>query len=178
MVIFAERNGRHVHHAQVSCDHLIEGDLVELNGVGIHSRIFGEHAVDTAVGSLEHDLGFDLGGALRGGGVGGEVGVTHASREDHHAALFEVTNRASANVRLGHLVPVYCRHHPRRPAVILNGVLQREGVDHGTEHAHKVRVRAIHPSHRASRAAPNVAATNHDGEFESATLHGGGDLAG
>jgi hypothetical protein len=39
-----------------------------------------------------------------GGGVGGEVRVAGAGREDHHPPLLQVPHRASPNVRLGDLL--------------------------------------------------------------------------
>ena len=59
-------------------------------------------ALDAVLGHQD-DLGVDLGGAQRGGGVGREERVAGAGGEDHDAALLEVAHRAAADVGLGDL---------------------------------------------------------------------------
>src|SRR5207245_7370937 len=69
-VVHAERQGGVVHHRQPAVEHLEIGEVGEPLGIGVQQRIGGVDPVD--LGRLEQHLGADLGGAQRGGGVGGE----------------------------------------------------------------------------------------------------------
>ena len=82
--------------------------------------------------------------AQSGGGIGGEVGIRSAGREDDDASFFEMPHGAPADVRLGHLMHLDGAHHARVLAHLLKRVLQRERIDDGGEHAHVVAGHAIH----------------------------------
>src|ERR1022692_3097108 len=77
-------------------DRAVHHGAGELQGVlivhAIHAGGFGDH------------LRADFQGAQRGGGVGGEVRIGGAAGEDADAALFQMAQGASADLRLGHLV--------------------------------------------------------------------------
>ena len=99
-------------------------------------RIGAVDAVD--LGCLEQDVGADLDGAQRGGGVSGEERVPGSRRENHQPALLQVANSASRDERLCHLRHRYRALQPARDAELLDGVAQCQRVDDRREHAHVV----------------------------------------
>jgi hypothetical protein len=111
----------------------------------------GVQAVD--LGGLDHEIGADLDGAQRGGGVGGEEGVAGAGCEDHDAAFLEVADGAAADVVLADLVDLQCTHHPAVGALLLDGVLQGERIHDGGQHAHVVGRGAVDAALGQPRAA-------------------------
>ena len=76
-------------------------------------------------------------------------------------------DRAAPDVRLGDLADLERRHHARGDAGLLEGVLHRERVDHGREHAHVVALRAVHPGARALEPAEDVPAADHDAHLRA-----------
>ena len=67
--------------------------------------------------------------------------------------------------------------NPDRNALRLERAHEGEAVDNGGQHAHVVGCGAIHPAMAGCQAAPDVAATNHDGQLDAQFL-GLGDLCG
>ena len=130
------------------------------------------------MGALAQQLGADLGRPQRSRGVSGEERVAHAGGEDHDAALLEVPDGPAPDVGLGHLGHGQRAQHPGGLALLLERVLQRQRVDHGAEHAHGVGGGAVHAAALPGRAAPDVAAADHDGELEAAAVHGARHLLG
>ena len=86
-------------------------------------------------------------------------------------ALLEVAHGAAADVRLGHLLHVDRREHPRVGAVALERLLHGERVQHGREHPHVVAGRAVHALGRRRHAAVDVAAADHERDLEPARAH-------
>ena len=128
--------------------------------------LVGVGAVDAVDhGRLEHDLGFDLHRSQGGRGVGAEVGIAAASRQDDDPALFQMPHRPPADVGLGHLGHADGGLSPGRLPHVLERILQSQGVDHGPEHAHVVRGHAVHASPAGRVAADDVAAAGDDGEL-------------
>ena len=80
---------------------------------------------------------------------------------------------AAADVGLGDLADLDRRHHPRVRPLLLERVLQGQGVEHGREHPHVVGGRAVHPRGRPLQAAVDVARADDDRDLES----GRADLA-
>ena len=105
----------------------------------------------------------DFQGALSSHSVGGEVGQTRTSTEDHDAVLLHVANRAARNVSLSNLRHGDSRLNAGVNTLLLQEVLQSQGVHHGAEHTHVVCTGTIHTRLREFSAAEEVAATNHDG---------------
>src|SRR3989344_990188 len=127
------------------------------------------HAVDAR--RLEEHVGVDLAGPERGAGVGGKIWVAGAGDENDAAALFEVSDRASPDEVLGHLMHLDGGLDPGHDADFLEGILERQSIDDRGQHSHGV---ARGPVDRAAAlAAPDVAAADHDGELDFET----GDLA-
>ena len=119
--------------------------------------------------------------AQRRGGVGGEVGIAGAGGEDDDAALFEVADGAPPDERLGNGPHLDGARHARQHALVLERVLQRQRVDHGGEHAHVVRRRAVHALGARGKPAEQVAAADDDGGLDPELLDFGdvlGDLRG
>ena len=113
----------------------------------------------------------DLGGAQRGRGVGGEVGVAGAAGEDHDAALLQVAHRAAPDVGLGHRRDLERREHARGEPDLLERVLERQRVDHAGQHAHVVGAGAVHALARRRDAADHVAAADHDADLDAERVH-------
>mgnify|MGYP003704584005 CR=1 FL=1 len=79
-----------------------------------------------------------------------------------------MSDGATANVRLGHLVHVDCRHHAGRHSCALECILQRETVHGSCEHADIVRCGTIHPRRGCRRHPPeDVAAADHDSNLHA-----------
>ena len=68
---------------------------------------------------------------------------------------------APPDERLGHGAHLDRRDDARDDAVLFEGVLERERVDHGREHAHVVGGRAVHPARARGDAPEDVAAADH-----------------
>ncbi len=93
------------------------------------------------------------------------------ANEEHDAALLQVPQRAPPDVGLGELLHADRRHHPRLDPPPLEGVLEREGVDHGGEHPHVVGGDAVHPLLRRLRPPHDVATADHEPERDAALVH-------
>src|ERR1039457_3935345 len=165
LVVPAHGNGSGVHDGQrLGQDFQVRNFTVhhgagELQGVlivhSIHAGGFGDH------------LRADFQGAQGGGGVGREVRIRGAAGEDADAALFQMAQGASADVRLGHLVHLDGAHDPGMHADLFQGVLQRQGIDHGGEHAHVVGGHAIHVLGGGRDAAEDIAAAHHQPDLDA-----------
>ena len=112
----------------------------------------------------------------RGGRVGGEVRIAGAGRKDHDAPLFQMTDGAPPDVRLGDLMHRDRRLHARRHAHALERVLQGERIDDGGQHAHVIGGGAIHAGFFVHLTAPNIAAAHHDRDRNTVAMNLG-DLA-
>src|SRR3970282_176021 len=62
------------------------------------------------------------------------------------------------------LLPPDPRHHPGLHAFALQDVLERQGIDHGGQHAHVVGGHAVHPLLAGHRAAHDVPAPDHQAD--------------
>ena len=176
VVVAAERDRRGVHDLQVLGHHVHVVDRVVLDRRRVDARVGAVDAVDARVGALDQHVGLDLGGAQRRGGVGGEERVAGTGGEDDDAALLEVAHRPAADVRLGDAGHLDRAEHPGVLPGALERVLQRERVHDRAEHADVVALGGVHAGHRARAAAPEVAATDDDGDVD-AELADGDDLA-
>ena len=100
--------------------------------------------------------------------VGREERIAGAGREDHAAALLEVAHRAPADVVLADFLDADRRHDACVAAEGFEGVLQRERVHDGREHAHVVGRDAVHAGASEARAAKDVAAADDDRDLDVA----------
>ena len=128
------------------------------------------------MGAFEDGLGADLGAPQGGRRVGREVRVAGAAGEDHDPALLEVPHGPTADVRLGNLGHLDGGHDAGRLGHLLEGVLQRQGVDDGGEHPHVVGVGPVHAFARSRVPPPDVAAPDHDGDLGAQLEAGLGHL--
>ena len=78
---------------------------------------------------------------------------------------------APADERLGDGAHLDGRDHARHDALLLERVLQREGVDDRGEHAHVVGGGAVHPARAGREAAEDVAAADDDGGLDAEGLN-------
>ena len=93
--------------------------------------------------------------------------MSGAGGEDHHAAFFEVTEGPTPDEGFGHVFHFDRGHHAGLDAGLFERVLEGERVDDRGEHAHVVGRVAVHPAFAGGRgAAPDVAATDHDGQLQ------------
>ena len=116
----------------------------------------------------------DFQSTLSSHSIGGEVGQTRTSTEDHDAVLLHVADRAARNVSLSNLRHGDSGLNAGVNTLLLQEVLQSQGVHHGAEHTHVVCTGAVHARLREFSATEEVAATNHDGGLNFA--NGCGDL--
>ena len=143
--------------------------MVELGRGGITLRIRGVHAIDLR--RLEDHVGLDLDCAQRRGGVGCEVRVSRAGGEDHDPSFLEVPDGAAPDVGLRNLRHLDRRHRPRGDAGPLEGVLQREGVDDGRQHAHVVARRPVEATLGRRKSAEDVASADHQRDLHAHLVH-------
>src|SRR5207302_328874 len=136
VVVHAQGDGGRVHDLEAFVDHGDEGELRVFGRAGILHGIVVVDAGD--LGALEDDLGPDLHRAQRGGRVGGEIRIAGARREDDHTLLFQVSDRAPADVGFGQLAHFDGGLNAGDRALFLERVLQGERVEHGGQHAHVI----------------------------------------
>ena len=115
----------------------------------------------------------DLDRAQGRSGVGGEERIAGAGGEDHHAAFFQMSDRAPADVGLGHRAHLDRRQHARLTAGLLERVLEGQRVDDGGQHTHVVSGGSLHAARAGGHAAENVAAPDDDRQLDAQR----GDLA-
>ena len=84
--------------------------------------------------------------------------------------FLEVADGAAADERLGDRAHLDGGHDARDDALLLERVLQREGVDDGRQHAHVVGRRAVHAAGAGRQAAEDVAAADDDGGLDAEAL--------
>jgi hypothetical protein len=89
-----------------------------------------------------------------------KYGLPVPGPEDHDATLLEVPHRAAPDVRLGDLLHLDRRQHPRVHAALLERVLQRQRVHHRRQHAHVVGAGAVHARGGRAQPAKDVAAAD------------------
>ncbi len=81
--------------------------------------------------------------------------------------FLEVTQRPAANVGLRDLVDAQGRLHARLHVGAAQRILQRQRVHQRREHAHVVGGGSIHPGGTGRDAAKDVAAADHDRDFDA-----------
>jgi hypothetical protein len=84
-----------------------------------------------------------------------------------------VAHGAAANVGLRDLVHLDGRHDAAEEPELFDGVLQRDGVDHGGQHAHVVGRDPIHIDGLLGDAAKEVAPAHNDADLAAQGMHGG-----
>ena len=136
------------------------------------ARVFVVHAVG-AVLRHQNRLGAHFRRPERGGGVGGEEGVARAAGQNDDAPFFQVAQGAAVDVRLGDALDRNGGLDAGVDALLLQGVLQREGVDDGSEHPDMVGGDALHAGFFGELAAHDVAAADDDSRLDAAALQGG-----
>src|SRR5690606_5262477 len=98
----AEREGRHVHHSQVSPNGFDAMNFFEEARGCVFLRIGREYP--THARTFQKHVGFDLQCSQGGGGVRRKVGVARSGTEDHDTALLQMADGAPANERLSNLL--------------------------------------------------------------------------
>jgi len=135
-VFHALGDGGGVHDAEVLVAHLLEGEFAVEFGVGVFLGVFAEDAIDA--GRFHENVGVEFEGFLGGGGVGGDKRGAGAAGEDYDAAFFEMTFGAAADVGFGDAVHFDGAREACFATERFEGVLQREAINDGGEHAHVV----------------------------------------
>src|SRR5690554_822425 len=169
-LIAAQRKCRRVHDFQPAHDGFVETDARITGGTGIFIGVGAVDAID--LGCLQDDFSTDFSTAQRGGRIGCKERVACAGGKYHYLALFEVAQGLGADVGLDHLVDVQGGLHASVDTAVLERVLQRQSVHDGSHHAHIVGGGTVHAQGAGRHAAKNIAATDHDGQFDAQ----GGDL--
>ena len=140
--------------------HAVKFDGVRvLVGIGIVDAIH--------LRGLEYNLRIDLAGPQRCGGVRGEKRIARAGGEDDHAAQLQMAHRFAADEGLGHIVHLDGALHPGRNVHRFQHALHRERIHHRGQHAHVVGRGALHALVARGHAAPEVATTHDEGDFEA-----------
>src|SRR5207237_1819049 len=104
-----------------------------------------------------------------GGRVGGHERVAGAAGQDDDAALLQVADGPAADVRLGDGLHAHGGEQARLAAEALEGVLERQAVEDGGEHAHVVGGGLLDDVAAGAElgAAQDVAAADDDGELHA-----------
>lgn len=97
--------------------------------------------------------------------------IAGTGSEDHDAALFQILQRTSANVRFGNLRKRQSALHAGFNAGIAQRVLQGHGVHDRGKHTHVVARGAIHAGGAESHTAEDVAAAHNDAQFDAEIKH-------
>jgi nitrite reductase/ring-hydroxylating ferredoxin subunit len=106
-------------------------------------------------------------GAQHGRRIGGEIGVAGPGGEDHHAPLFQVPQGAPQDIGFGHLVHGDGGLHAGLDACPFQGVLQCQAVDDRCQHAHVVGGGPFHAQGAGLDPAEDIAAADHNGDFNA-----------
>ncbi len=133
---------------------------IVVNNVGprVLFRIRAKHAVHAS--PFQYHVGINFQRTKRGGRVRREVRISCAGPKNDDASLFEMPDRSSPNEWFGNLLHLDARQQPGVHARLLEGILERHGVDHGRKHAHVVGMSSRHARRRVVHAAKYVAAAN------------------
>jgi hypothetical protein len=94
-------------------------------------------------------------------------GLPVPAREDHHLALFEIAQCLRADVGLDDLFDLQCRLNTRHHAHLAHGILQRQRIHDGRQHAHVVGSGAIHARGTGSDASKDVAPPDDHRELDA-----------
>src|SRR5579885_3400304 len=73
--------------------------------------------------------------------------------------------------RLGNRWHFDTRLHPRNQANLFQSILQRQSIDNSGEHTHIVGSGTVHTKPFSVLAAPDIATTHHNGDFNAQPLH-------
>ena len=84
-----------------------------------------------------------------------------------------MTNRPAANERLGHLLHLDGRLHPRVDALLLQRILQREAINDGREHAHVIGGYPVHVFRLLRHATEEVPSAHDDGQLHAQLMNVG-----
>ena len=147
------------------------GRLVDL-GVG------GVDAVDAGVRALQDGLSLDFCRAQRSSRVSCEEWIAGTAGKDDDATLLEVALASTADVGLGHLGHFDGGHHARVLSHSLERILQCKTIDDRRDHSHVVGLSLVHSTTTALGAAPEVAATDDDGNVDAELVAGFLQFAG
>ena len=167
LVVHAEARGRRVHDVQALVEDLDVRQRIKLLRIGILVRIAVIDAIRTLLGH-EDDIGFNLSSAQSSRRVRREVRIARAGAKDDDAALLHVADGLAADVRLCDLAHLDGGMYTRVHIELLECILQGECIHDRSHHAHVVRRCAVHALGRASEPAPDVAATDDDGDIDAA----------
>ena len=102
--------------------------------------------------------------------IGREVRAPGAGREDDDPPFFKVPDRAAPDERLGHGAHLDRGHHAGDDAVLLERVLQSQGIDDGCQHAHVVSRGPVHPTGAGCEASEDIASADDDGSLDAQSL--------
>ena len=148
------------------------GDGIVLDCIGVLARVRAVDSVDI-LGQKDH-IRTDLTGPEHRGGVGGKIGVAGAAAEDDHLALAEIPVCQGARIGLRDLAHGLGGQDLGRLTMLLQHVLEGQGVDDGGQHPHLVGPGALHLVSAVLQAPPKVAAANHNAHLDAlinAVLH-------
>ena len=163
LVFHAERDGRGVHDREAPVEGLDVTDARQLDGLRVLRRVGG---VDTVyLGGLQKRLRADLDRPQGTCGVRREERVASARGEDHHASLLEVPDGAPPDVRLGNFADLERAQHARRHVDLLERVLDRQRVQHRSEHSHVVAGGTFDAHVGGLESAEDVTAADHQSQL-------------
>ncbi len=96
-----------------------------------------------------------------------KYGLPGAAGEHDDAPLLDVPDGAPADEGLRDGPHLDGGQDARRDPLGLEGVLEREGIDDGGEHAHVVGLRPVHAGGAGGDATEDVAPADDDGQFDA-----------
>ena len=163
MVVHRQRGRGRIHNAEALVQNIHVGQLVVLLRVRIDRRIGIVNAVNVL--RQQDNVRADLSRTQHRCGISREERTAGAAAEDDDAALFQMTGRTRANVRLCDLVHLDSGLYANVHAALLQRILKGKGVDGGREHTHMVCARALHLAAAVLDAAPEVAAADNDADL-------------
>ncbi len=85
-------------------------------------------------------------------------------------------DRPAADEGFGDFLHLNCRLNAGENAALFEGVLERQGVDHGRQHPHVVAADAVHPGRAYRDPSDNVAAADRCGDLNSDRMQFGNFL--
>src|SRR4030095_8673454 len=90
-----------------------------------------------------------------------------AGGEDNDAPFFEVPDGTASDKHFGHLAHLNRRLNPSMNFQLLQGILERQGIDDCAEHAHMICRNAIKSLRAGREASKDIASADNDGDFDT-----------
>ncbi len=170
IVVHGQGDSRHIHNLQLLFENRHVGGIFDKLSRRVRRRIGRVKTVD--LGGFEQYFGMDLLAPEHRRGIGCKIRTARPTPEDNHPAFFKMPYGTAQDIRLGHFMHRNGRLDPGLHTFFLQGILQGQAVDHGSQHPHVVGRSAIHVIRTGGNPTENIPPADHDGDFHPKVENG------